>query len=108
MAEMDWPAIGQGIGVIGVVLLTAFGVVRGWFGGSGKPPESRAPDTHEVREYLNDMRRALDHMQRKVESADDKQDDIRSGMNDVKRALDRIEAAQRLQDALNGFRREGK
>lgn len=60
------------------------------------PPVERAPTPHEMRELIAAIR---DRMERHHELT---QDDL----SEIKKALDRIEASNRLQDALAGIRRE--
>lgn len=96
MSGIDWGTMGQAAGIVGLVIVGAYSVIKGALKGDGKPPPERAPGPHEIRELMADLRRIVERHHELT--ADD--------LTDVKRALDRIEAAQRLQDAMAGMRRE--
>ena len=61
-----------------------------------EPPVERAPSPHEMRELIAAIRDRMDHHHELT------QDDL----TDIKKALDRIEASNRLQEAMAGLRRE--
>ena len=94
--QIDWTAVGQGLGFIGLVCSAALAIIKGHRRSDGKPPVDRPPPPNEVKEGLAELRRVIE---RHRELTDD-------DLSDIKKQLDRIEAAQRLQDAIAGIRRE--
>lgn len=101
--QIDWPSVGQGIGIIGLVGGAALAMIKGHRKSDGTPPPDRPPAPNEVKETLAELRRMLEGLIQRSERHRELTDD---DLSDIKKQLDRIEAAQRLQDAVAGIRRE--
>ena len=103
MVNASAEAIGQAL------IVVAFGVVgayRLWVGhkqSSGKPPENRPPPRDDFKEACSALCRELAKLQDKIEhhtmiTSDD--------MRELQRQMDRIEAALRVNAAIEEIRRQ--
>lgn len=101
--QIDWAAVGQGLGFIGLAGGAALAMIKGHRKSDGVPPADRPPAPNEVKETLAELRRMLEGLIQKTERHRELTDD---DLSDIKKQLDRIEAAQRLQDAVSNIRRE--
>lgn len=90
MENINGELLGQAIGVIAVIIVGAWTVVKGMVKGDGKPPADRAPSQHEIREVLYDIRRS---MQRGFKDNDDDH-------REITHQLDRMERRQVLRDEI--------
>lgn len=99
----DWESVGTALGLGLAGFLAVFGARFGHKKSDGKPPPERPPAVDEVRAALAELRSDMGRLHakhdRQAEIADDE-------WREVFRQLDRIEAAQRLESAMNGLRRE--
>ena len=86
--DINWEAVGTGIGAFGVVMTTVWGVMRGQKKSDGKPPEDRPPTPNELRAAIAEFRETL----RKIERGqDDMAGDYDRDIREINRQLDRIE-----------------
>lgn len=109
--ELDeWVRLGQVAGLIGAGILACIGVFRGLVKSDGKPPVERPPAPNEVREAVVDLRRLIERVADRVERQGDQIErrDARfdDDLTDIKRGVERVEAAQRIQMAMEGLRRD--
>lgn len=104
-ALMDWEVLGQFMGVVVVVLL---GFASVWkklrSESSAAPPPERTPAEHELREKLRELRAMIernpkvsDEEFRVILRTLDRVEDMLTAMRDQ---MSRIEASQRLTEAL--------
>lgn len=98
MADINWDAIGGAAGIIAVLVLSAYGTIRGHRKSDGEPPENRAPTQHEVKLALADMRTLIER----------RGDDTDDNIADLARQLDRIERmVEKLGDRMDTDSRIG-
>ena len=88
MVEINWEAIGTGLGAFGVIAMTAIGVIRGQKKSDGKPPEDRPPTPNEVKAAIAEFRETLKRIER---GQDDMAGDYERDIREINRQLDRIE-----------------
>ena len=86
--DINWEAVGTGIGAFGVVMTTVWGVMRGQKKSDGKPPEDRPPTPNELRAAIAEFRETLQKIGR---GQDDMADDYEREFREINRQLDRIE-----------------
>ena len=86
--DINWEAVGTGIGAFGVVMTTVWGVMRGQRRSDGKPPEDRPVTPNELRASIAEFRGVLRRIQ---QSQDDLAEDYESEFRAINRQLDRIE-----------------
>lgn len=115
----EWVTNEQLQGLVALIVggIGVYFTKKGQSKSDGKPPPDREPSTHEVRammasttRILEDLSRTLDkHVDRYNDDKDDLDEilnDVKRVMNDLNRGIDRLEAAQRLAEAVAGIRRE--
>lgn len=86
--DINWEAVGTGIGAFGVVMTTVWGVMRGQKKSDGKPPEDRPMTQNELRASIAEFRGDLRRIQ---QSQDGLADDYEREFREINRQLDRIE-----------------
>ena len=86
--DINWEAVGTGIGAFGVVMTAMWGVMRGQKKSDGKPPEDRPPTPNELRAAIAELRETLRRIER---GQDGMVEDYDRDIREINRQLDRIE-----------------
>lgn len=103
MPEFDWERMGQGIAALGAIAVGLIAWMRGQSRSNGESPLERTPPKDEIKSALDELRVEITRLHNKLDRHGEISDDE---WRDISRQLDRIEAAQRLETAMIGFRRK--